>query len=245
MTGTKLLMLAAFSLALACGGGAAPGPKPLRFHYDEVYIAQLSMAAKASVLNAQNDYQRARAEQMKAKSDLSESKTTLGVAKNQRKQAVLSEQSAGQEKQAADSSGDMTRINSAARDVRVAELSRRAAEGKVSYLKSWRKYLNKLVRYRQEETLHREARYEHEKAKLGQANNIAPKGVRYENFPVQTEERSRRSQRARQKYQQDKQKSDEAKKNWQALVKEAERAKGGSSDSANSSSGDGTDSKEN
>jgi hypothetical protein len=243
MTGPKLLVLLALSLCLACGGGAAPGPKPLRHHYDEVYIAQLSMEAKSNVLKSQNDFQRARAEQMKAESDFSESKTKLGVSKNERKQAKLSEQSAGQEKQAADASGDMTRINRAARDLRVAEVARRAADGKVSYLKSWRKYLKRLVRYSKEETLHREARYEHEKAKLGQANNIAPKGVRYENFPGQTEDRSRRSQKARQKSQQDKQKSDEAKKTWQALVKEAERAKGAeSSDSNKSSSGSSTDS---
>ena len=230
MTRSSLLLsLVFFSLAslllLACGS-AAPGPKPLKWRYDEVYIAQFSLEEKSAVLNAQNEYQRARAEQMKAESDLLESKTKLSVAKNERKQALLAEQSALQEKQAADKSGDMNRINRATRDMRVAELTRRAADDKVTFIKVNRKYLGKLVSYRQEETYHREARYEHAKAKLGQAKNIAPKGVNYENFQGQTEKRSRRSQKARQQLETEKQKSAEAKTIWNGRVQEAERAKG-------------------
>lgn len=233
MTRFHLIVPLALVALMACGGGSAAGPKPLMYHYDEVYIAQVSMDKKAGVLEAQNEYQRARAEQMKADSDLSETKTKLSVAKNERKQAVLSEESASQEKQAADSSGDMTRINQAARNMRVAELTRRAADDKVTYIKASRAYLKKLLRYRQEETYHREARYEHAKAKLGQENNIAPKGVRYENYPGQTEQRSRSAQKARQKYAADKQKADDAKKAWQARIKEA-KAAAGSSGSASS-----------
>ncbi len=235
MTRSTLLLPLAFSLLFACGGSAASGPKPLKFHYDEVYIAQISMDEKSKVLESQNEYQRARSEAMKSEADLGESKTTLGVAKNERKQAKLSEQSADQELQAANASGDMTRINSATRDMRVAELARRAADGKVKYIKANRKYLGKLVRYRKEETLHKEARYEHEKAKLGQSKNIAPKGVRYERFQGQTEEHSRRAQKAKQKFIKDKQKADNAKKEWQSLVKETEQAKGGKSSETSSS----------
>jgi hypothetical protein len=216
----------AFLLLIACGGSSRPGPKPLQFRYDEVYIAQFSLEEKAAVLKAQNEYQMARAEQMKAESDLNESKTKLNVAKNERKQALLSEQSAQQEKQAADKSGDMTRINRAARDMRVAELSRRAADDKVAYIKANRAYLGKLVRYRAEETYHREARYEHEKAKLGQSKNIAPKGVNYEKFKGQTEERSRLAQKARQEFERDKLKAAEATKTWQGRIQEANQAKG-------------------
>jgi hypothetical protein len=245
MTRSQLIVPLAFVLLVACGGSAAPGPKPLKYHYDEVYIAQFSMEEKAGVLEAQNEYQRARAGQMKAESDLGEIKTTLGVAQNERKQAVLSEESANQEKQAADSSGDMTRINQAARNMRVAELNRRAADDKVAYIKASRSYLKKLLRYRQEETFHREARYEHAKAKLGQAKNIAPKGVRYESYPGQTEERSRSAQKARQKFASDKQKADAAKKTWQARLKEAKAASGASGSSATDNNGSSPTSKGN
>lgn len=222
----------AFLLLFACGGSGRPAPKPLQYHYDEVYIAQFSLEEKSTVLKSQNEYQMARAEQMKAESDLNESKTKLNVAKNERKQALLSEQSALQEKQAADKSGDMTRINRAAKEMRIAELMRRAADDKVTYIKANRKYLSKLVRYQKEETFHREARYEHEKARLGQSKNIAPKGVKYENFKGQTDKRSRLAQKARQELQRDKQKSDEAKKVWQGRVKEADTAKGVKSESS-------------
>lgn len=241
----------ALSLVVACGGSAVPGPKPLKFRYDEVYIAQFSLEEKSTVLNSQNEYQRARAEQMKAESDLRESKTKLSVAKNERKQALLAEQSALQEKRAADKSGDMNRVNRATREIRVAELSRRAADDKVTYVKMNRKYLSKLVRYRQEETYHREARYEHEKAKLGQSKNIAPKGVDYGNYKVQTDDRSRRSQRARQKLEKDKQLAAEAKKTWNGRLQEAKQAKGikspesGGTTSSGSTTGSTTESKGN
>ena len=237
MTRSHLVLPLVITLLVACGGSAAPGPKPLKFHYDEVYIAQFSMEEKTNVLNAQNEYQRARAEQMKAEADLGELKTKLSVAKNEQKQAALSEQSANQEKKAADSSGDMNRVNAAARNMRIAELTRQAADDKVAYIKASQKYLKKLVRYQQEETYHREARYEHEKAKLGQAKNIAPKGVNYQDFPGQTQTRSRRSQEAKQKFAKEKQKADQAKRSWEARVKEAEKASGQSSSTPTTTEG--------
>ncbi len=230
MIRNALLSSVALSLMLACGGGAPAGPSSLAYKYDEVHIAQFSLDEKSTVLNAQNEYQRARAEEMKTDSELRESKTAWKVADNERKQAVLAERSASQEKAAADASGDMNRINRATRDMRVAELSRRAADDKVRYLKIHRKYLAKLLRYRQEETYHREARYEHEKAKLGQSKNIAPKGVDYAVFKDQTEKRSRRSQKARQESESYKQKSASAEQAWKTRLKEAEQARGMASD---------------
>jgi hypothetical protein len=226
----------AMTLLLACGGGGATGPTALAHRYDEVHIAQFSLDEKKTVLDAQNEFQRARAEQMKAEAELKESKTLLEVAKNERKQALIAEQSALQEKRAADDSGDMNRINAATRDMHVAELSRRAADDKVAYLKVHRKFLKKLTRYRQEETYHREARYEHEKAKLGQAKNIAPRGVKYESFKGQTDNRSRRAQKAKQDSESYKQKSIAAEKTWKGRMKEADQAKGQSSSKTSSSS---------
>lgn len=224
---TAIKLFPLFAVLLSCGGGGASGPTTLRHHYDEVHIAQFSLEEKSTVLNAQNDYQRARAEQMKAESELKEHKTKQQVAKNERKQALLSEESAAQEKKAAEDSGDMNRSNRATRDQRVAELERRAADDKVAYLSAQGKYLKKLVRYREEETYHREARYEYQKAKLGQAKNIAPKGVKYDNYKGQVEDRSKRSQRARLTSDQAKQKALAAKKTWDGRLQEVKRAKGG------------------
>lgn len=235
-----ILSSLALSLLFACGGGGSNKPTALSHRYDEVYIAQFSLADKAAVLEAQNEFQRARAEEMKIESELREDKTALDVARNDLKRAQLAEKSASQAKSAADSSGDMNRINRASRDTRVAELSRRAADEKVAYLKVHHKYLNKLLRYRQEETYHREARYEYAKAKLGQAKNIAPRGVNYDNYKSQVDERSRRAQKALQDSESYKQKSIAAKKTWQGRLKEAEQAKGtssGGSDSESSSDG--------
>ncbi len=233
---TAMKLLSLLSLLLACGGGGANGPTTLRYHYDEVHIAQFSLEEKSTVLSAQNDYQRARAEQMKAESERKENKTKQQVAKNERKQALLSEKSAAQEKSAADDSGDMNRTNRATRDQRVAELERRAADDKVAYLSAHGKYLTKLVRYREEETYHREARYEYQKAKLGQAKNIAPKGVKYDNYKGQVDDRSKRSQTARLGSDQAKQKALAAKKIWEGRLQEVKRAKGGGVSSSDDSS---------
>lgn len=240
---TKLLSasLLSASLLVACGGGGVAGPTTLSWHFDEVHIAQFSLEEKSTVLAAQNEYQRARAEQMKVDSELTESKTKLQVAKNERKQALLAEKSAGQEKQAANASGDMNRTNRATKDLRVAELERRAADDKVSYIKANRKYLAKLLRYRQEETYHREARYEHEKARLGQAKNIAPKGVNYDNYKGQVDKRSRRAQKAKLAGEQAKQRAAEAKKVWSGRLQEVKQAKGGGSSSADTSSPESTE----
>lgn len=229
MTRNALLTSLTLTLLVACGGGGATGPTSLSHRFDEVHIAQFSLEEKAAVLEAQNEYQRARAQQMKTDSELRESKTEWQVAKNERKQALLAEKSASQEKSAADESGDMNRINRATRDMRVAELSRRAADDKVQYLKLHRKYLTKLLRYLQEETYHREARYEHAKANLGRSKNIAPRGVDYAVFKVQVDKRSRQAQKARQASENYKQKSLAAEKDWKGRLKEAEQASGTSS----------------
>lgn len=220
------LVLLISTIAIACGGGAPAGPSSLSWHYDEVYIAQLSLDEKAKVLASQNDFQRARAEQMKAEADLSESGTKLEVSKNEQKQSLLSERSATQEKKAAEDSGDMTRVNQASKAMRIAELTRRAADEKVSYIKANRSYLKKYVYFCKEETYHREARYEHEKARLGQSNNIAPKGVDYDKFAGQTAERSKRSQIAKQRAKDEKKKAEAAKAIWNKRVQDSNQARG-------------------
>jgi hypothetical protein len=230
------------SLTIGCGGGGIPAPKPLKLHYDEVYIAQFSLEEKSEILKAQNEYHRARAEQMKAEAELSEIATKIKVAQNERKQSALAEQSAKTELKSAEQSGDMNRVNAEMRNVRAAELERKAADDKIAALKARHKYLKLYVHYATEETYHREARFELAKATLGNKKNIAPKGFKYSNYKKQVDDRSRLAQKSKHRAKQEEQKSKEKHKIWQARVKEAQKAKGvpSASDSTGSTSTDST-----
>ena len=64
----------------------------------------------------------------------------------------------------------------------------------MKYFEAYRDYLKRYWRYTQENMYWREAQYELAKAQLAKKNNIAPKGVDYDDFPKQ--ERRRASKRA-------------------------------------------------
>lgn len=215
---------------LGCGGGGESRPRPLSYHFDDVHIAAVPMGEKNDIFQAQNDYSVAKAEYQKAVADFESSGTELDVAKNERQQALLAEKSARQRKKAADSSSDMTRINQAAAELRAAELARKAADEKVSYLKAHRKYLQKWVRYTEEEMYAKEARFELAKARLAHNKNIKPKGFDIKRFENQAKDRSERAQRARAKANSEKAKAEEKRKKWQTMLQAARQAGGGSSD---------------
>ncbi len=223
----------------ACGGSSDPGPRPLSHHFDDMHIAAVPLGEKQPIIQAQNDYSVAKMEYAKAKSDYSESGTKLTVAKNERKQALLSEQSASSEKKAADKSADMTRVNQAASAMRAAQLHRRAADEKVSYLKYRRKYLKKVLRWREEDMYAKEAKFEWEKARLARSKNIRPKGVDFGKYESQQKKRSERSQRAKAIANKSKSKMEAKKKKWEGLKASANRASGMSDGSG---SGTGTES---
>lgn len=207
---------------LACGGGGDPGPRPLSHHFDDMHIAAVPIAEKQSVIEAQNAYATAKMERAKAEADYNESATKLSVAENEREQALLAEKSARTEKKAADDSNDLTRINAAAAELHRAELARKAADEKVSWLKVYREYLKKWLRYTEEAMYAAEAKYELAKARIAQKKNIRPKGFDPAVFETQYKERSERAQRARAQAMQIKQKADAKKKQWEAMVKAAQ-----------------------
>lgn len=232
----RLISLAfpvAFAVS-ACGGGGPEGPKPLSHHFDEMYIAQVELGEKEAVLRAQNEYQKARAAHMKAQADHKESKTLLGVAKNERKQALIEEQSAQQKYKAADDSGDMTRVNAAKASLRSAEMARRAADDKVDALVAHRKYLKKYMAYTEEEMYAQEAKFELAKARLAQQKNIRPKGFEFSVYKEQADKRSQRAQRAKLLADREREKAKAAKATWQTRKKEADRAGGVSTSSSDS-----------
>jgi hypothetical protein len=223
-----LLLALPLVLPLAAGscGGGDTAPKPLRYHFDDMYIAAVPIEEKQAIFQAQQEYAIARAEAAKAESDYNESGVQLDVARNERKQALLEEQSAQRRKKAADDSGDMNRVNAATRELRGAELARKAADEKVDYVRRHREYLKKNIRFTKEQMYAKEAAFELAEARLAQQRNIRPKDFNLKAFDEQAKDRARRAQRVRAEVDRERQKSEEARKRWQGLQKEADRMRG-------------------
>jgi hypothetical protein len=210
----------------ACGGGGDPGPQPLRYTMDDMYIAQVPIEEKRAVIESQQAHSVAKMEHAKAMADHEDVGTQLDVTKNEQKQAILEEKSAERRLKSAEDSGDMNRVNSAKRELRASELARKAIDEKVAYLKDLRAYYKTLVRATKEEMYHQEARYELAKAQLAKRKNIRPRDFDYAKFEEQQRDRARRSQRAQQEAKQDMAKANEKKKRWKGLEKESERMRG-------------------
>jgi hypothetical protein len=216
----------ALATAPACGGASDPKPMPVKKHFDDMHIAQVEIAEKQNVVQAQNDFSIAKMEHAKAEADFNEVRTKIKIAENERDQALLSEKSAGHEKKSADDSSDMNRVNSAMRSKRAAELSRKAADEKVSYLKEYRNYLQKHMLYTEWNRYAAEARFELAKAKVAQAKNIRPKDFEIADYEKQYKQRADGAKKAHSKAETAKKKAETKKKKWQALVNEANKAGG-------------------
>ena len=212
--------------ATGCGGAQDKPPGPLARHFDQSFIAGLSMDDKQAVLKTQGDYNAAQMEQAKAQADEREAKTMLDVAKNEQAAARLDEKSANSRKQAADQSADQNRINQATKEQRGAELARRAAEQRVKYLEAYSKWLHVLLRYTQENTYWQEARYQLAQAKLAKSKNIQPKGFKYDDYVKQEQERAGRTATAKQKADAAKSEALAERTNWLAIQGEADKTLG-------------------
>lgn len=222
-------VLALPALLWGCGGGGDPAPGPLKYHFDDMYIARISIEEKQDVFKAQNDYAVAKSERALAETNFNENATQMDVAKNERKQALLEEKSAQSKVKAAKDSGDMNRVNTAKSELRAAELSRRAADQKIEMLKAQRAYLKKELRTSLEKLYAKEARFELAKARVAKDKNIKPKGFNYKEFETQSQDRSRRAQRYMALSGKDKSKFLKEKKKWEQMKREAEKAGGGPS----------------
>ena len=221
-----LLFCVAISATAACGAAQQPGPKPLRHHLEDKHIATIDMAEKQEMLAAQSAYNKAKAEKMKAEADFEDVKTKLELARNEKKQAEISRDSAGTKKEAANDSKDNTRINAAMRDDRVAELMLRTADQRVDTLEAKKSWLEKLIRYTDENTYATEAKYELAKAKLARNHNIAPPGFALQAFADQYDERSKRAQKAKLIADKQREKWQSEEKDYQAKKQESDHARG-------------------
>lgn len=224
-----LLKIFAIGVAaiLASGCGASdPPPKPLERRFDEMHVARFTLEQKTDIIKARNDWEVSRMENANAEAQLGEIDNQLGIVKNEQKAAKLAVDNANSNKKTADASADTNRINAATKELRTAELLLRAAEARTKYFEAYREYVKRLGRYTAENMYWREAQFELSKAKLAQANSIAPKGVQYDWYPSQEAERSKRVLTSRDKEQAEKQRAQSARENWLRLQQEADQASG-------------------
>jgi hypothetical protein len=215
------------SLALAACGGSSDGPPPpLGRHFEDSFIASIPVDQQSDVIKAQNDHNVAQREQAKAEADLREQKVQLDVAKNEARAAKLDLDSAKSREKMAQQSADMNRINTATKETRGAELARNAADERVKYYTAYGQWLNKLLRYTQENTYWRESQYELAKARLAQKNNIAPAGFNYDNFVQQESQRAKRVEGAKAKAEGAKGGAMDARQKWLVIQGEADKTLG-------------------
>jgi hypothetical protein len=166
-----------------------------------MYIARIPLDQKQSVVQTNNDFSVAKMEAATAEAQFQESDTQLHQAINDSKAAKLQVDSAVSAKKMADQSADQNRINQAVKDLHTAEDLEKAAAARVKYLQDYRNYLKIYWRYTQENQYWREAQFEAAKSQIAKQNNIAPKGVNYDDYPKQVEARGKRTEAAKQKAQ--------------------------------------------
>jgi hypothetical protein len=191
-----------------------------------MYIAAIPLDQKQTVVQTQQDWNVSRMENANADAQLKEGDSQLHQARNDEKAAGLAVDSAVAAKKSADASADMNRINQSVKDLNAAQNLRKAADARVKYLEIYYAYLKRYLRYTQENMYWREAQFESAKAQLAKGNNIAPKGVVYDTFPKQQDERQKRTGSAKERVEGHKQKAQSARDNWLKLQDSADKEAG-------------------
>ena len=222
---SKLFLACTLALA-ACGGSSDSPPGPLAKHFDDMYIAQIPLDQKTAVVSTQNDWSLAKMQQAKAEADFNDSATAIQVAQNDLKASRLAVDSAISQKKSAQASNDNNRINQSTKDEQVAEHLSKAAEARVKYLQAYREYLKVVWRASQENMYWREAQYELAKRTLAQKSNISPKGVSYDWYKSQEQERGKRAATWKAKLSDKHQATLASRDNWLKLQKTADTENG-------------------
>lgn len=209
-----------------CGGSDDSPPTALSTRFDDMYIAAIPLDQKQQVVQRQNDWSLAKMENAKAEADLNDAATQLSIARNDQKAARLGVESAVASKKAAEASAETTRINQAAKDLHTAEAVAKAADQRIRYLEVYIAYQRVVHRHAQENMYWREAQYEVAKAQVAQKGGIAPKGVSYDAFPRQEEDRSKRASSSKDRVSSARQRAQEARDSWKRAQDTADRESG-------------------
>ena len=218
---SKLIAIGVLTLA-SCGGGSDDSPPgPLGKHFDDMFIADVGMDQKQQVLQTQQDWSVAKMENAKAEADFNEANAQLTAVKNDQKGTKLAIDTAISNKKQAESSADNNRINAAAKELHTAEALSKAAELRVKYYEAYKNWLKRHWLYTQENMYWQEAKFELAKSQLAQKNNKSPKGVDYNWFPSQEQQRAKRVGGAKTKADNERGKANSARDAW---VKQQESA---------------------
>jgi hypothetical protein len=187
-----------------------------------MYIARIPLEQKQAVVTTNNDYSVAKMESATAEAQYQESDSQLHQARNDAAAAKLQVDSAVSAKKSADTSADQNRINQAVKDLHTAEDLQKASQERVKYLTDYHNYLKVYWRYTQENQYWREAQFEAAKAQIAKANNIAPKGVSYDDYPKQVEARGKRTQSAKDRAEKSKQHVLATRESWMKIQHQAD-----------------------
>ena len=227
----------ALALALVACGASRPGP--LKFHFDDMYIARVPLSEKQSVLDAQQEWSIAKMELASARQLYQETVSDVKIAKNEAKKAKLEKQSLKERLKIAEKTGDLTMINETTLLARAADLTYKAAKKKVKYLQQQRKYLRLDIDYHEDMMYEEEARFEMSKARTAQTHNIQPPGFVPAQYQKQLETRSRYAQRTRARVDKARAVAARTEKEWHGLEGAAQAAESSAYNSGKSPPADG------
>ena len=191
-----------------------------------MYIARIPLDQKGSVVETQNQWAVAKMENANAEANEQEADGQVRQARNDYSAAKLAVDSAITAKKSAEQSADMNRMNNAQKDLKAAEDSANAAKLRVVYFDAYRVYLKRYHRYTLENMYWREAQYEQAKASLAKQNNIAPKGVVYDDYPKQLTTREKRTTASKQKAESEKSSVVSKRGAWLTAQQAADKATG-------------------
>lgn len=223
-----VLLLIAF--VISCGGGNGESKaKPLKVRYDDALLVQIATDQRAAADTARATWQKAVDENRKAEADLNEVQSQMSVVKNDKKQMDLKLDSAKSMKKSADGTNDANKMNAAQKEMRSAELGKKAAEARVKYYEAYRNFLKKQFHFTAEQMYWREAQYELAKSQVGQASALRPPKVNYAEFAPQESERAKRAEKARDSAQSEKSKAASSREDWLKKQMEADTHAGAKS----------------
>ena len=227
---TNLFVIGLLSFAAACGGSSDSMPGPLSKHFDDMHIARVPIdQQRAAIEGPQSAYQVSKMENANAEAEEQEAKAQTSVVKNDEKASKLAVDSALSNKKSAESSADNNRINQAARELHAAEALSKAASERVKYYEAYTNWTKKNHRSTLENMYWREAQFELAKSQLAQKNNVSPKGVDYNWFPKQEQDRGKRAASAKGKAEDEKKKALSARESWLSQQQAADKENGRSS----------------